>query len=164
MISPRTPPMLIIGASIAILGAALLFQYVGGLQPCILCHYQRYAYIAAIVLAVIALALAGRPGPNRALVGLCGAVFLAGAAVAAYNVGVEQGWITPSAACLGLPEADSIEALRAQLNSTSAARCDEVPWSLFGVSLAGWNIPASLVLAAGSAYAAIGLGRREQPA
>jgi disulfide bond formation protein DsbB len=42
-----------------------------------------------------------------------------------------------------------------QLSTTRVIRCDEAPWQLFGISLAGWNALASLTLAAGSLSAAL---------
>ena len=38
-------------------------------------------------------------------------------------------------------------------------RCDEVPWSLIGVSLAGWNAIASMIMAAVAAFGAARLWR-----
>jgi disulfide bond formation protein DsbB len=34
-------------------------------------------------------------------------------------------------------------------------RCDEAPWHFLGLSFAGWNVVASLALAAGAAFSAI---------
>ena len=45
-----------------------------------------------------------------------------------------------------LNQATTIEDLRAQLLAAPIVRCDEIPWSLFGVSIAGWNAVASLAL------------------
>ncbi|HEX7966602.1 MAG TPA: disulfide bond formation protein B, partial [Stellaceae bacterium] len=43
----RLIPLFILLASAAVVGGALLFQYVGGLQPCELCLYQRWPDYAA---------------------------------------------------------------------------------------------------------------------
>ena len=151
---------LILGASIAILGAAFAFQYLAALDPCPLCLYQRYPYAVAIGLSAVALVLAGRPplaGPLLvpALTALCGAAFAVGAGIAAYHVGIEQGWLRPSAACAA-PDfhATDVEDLLAQLQATPVARCDQVAWSLFGVSLAGYNLVASAALSLVSFVAA----------
>jgi disulfide bond formation protein DsbB len=42
-----------------------------------------------------------------------------------------------------------------KLESVRVIRCDEAPWRLLGLSFAGWNVVASLVLAAGATVAAI---------
>ena len=159
--APRATGALILAASIAVLGAAFGFQYFAALEPCPLCVYQRYPYAVTIGLSAVALALAGRPplaGPYfaPALTALCGAAFAVGAGIAAYHVGVEQGWFQASAACTAPPlEATEIEDLIAELKATPVARCDQVAWSLFGVSLAGYNLVASAVLA-GLSFAAAG--------
>ena len=89
MAAPRMAPLLILLASAALVGGALLFQYVGGLQPCELCLYQRWPYYAAIVLSLAALAAGRRPATLGLLVA-CALLFLAGAGVAFYHVGIEQ--------------------------------------------------------------------------
>ena len=80
--------------------------------------------------------------------------FLVGAGLALYHVGVAQQLIAGPRACSAAPgEATTIEALRAQLLARPVVRCDEVPWSLFGVSLAGYNASLSLALAAAALWA-----------
>lgn len=146
-------PLAVLAASGLILGAAYAFQYLGGLAPCELCLYQRYPYWAAIALMAVALALPRRTGTlaaREALVYLSGLLFLAGAGIALFHVGVEQHWWTGPAACgapAGAPAA-TLEDLEARLRATPVVRCDEVPWSLFGISMAGYNGILSLGLAA----------------
>ena len=77
------------------LASVFAFQYWGGLQPCVLCIYQRYPYGIAIALSLTALALAARPegaGVSRRFVQTCALVFAAGFAIAVFHVGVEQHW------------------------------------------------------------------------
>ncbi len=149
-------PSLALAASAAILGSAYAFQYLGGLEPCSLCLVQRVPYWVAIGLglAALALALARLPRLPGLVMGGIAVTFLVGAGLALYHVGVEQHLIAGPRACSAAPgEATSIEALRAQLLARPVVRCDEVPWSLFGVSLAGYNAVLSLALAAAAAWA-----------
>lgn len=55
--------------------------------------------------------------------------------------------------------ARTIEELRAQILAAPVVRCDEVPWSLFAISMAGYNVLASLGLFVASAIAARGMWR-----
>jgi disulfide bond formation protein DsbB len=143
----RRAPLLILVLSIAIVGAALLSQYWGGLVACELCLYERWPYYLAALLTLVALAI-GRRGTSAAALGLTGLIFAAGACLAFYHVGVEQHWFAGPTACTGPAlTANSVEALRQQLLATPIVRCDAVQWSLAGVSLAGWNLLASVVLA-----------------
>ncbi|MBI3452404.1 MAG: disulfide bond formation protein B [Rhodospirillales bacterium] len=162
MTDPRRVAALIVVASLAILAGALVFQYWGGLAPCVLCLWQRYAYGAAIAAGAAAFALALRPMPAAGALVLAGAAFLAGAGIAVFHVGVEQQWWQGTAECGSLlPKAGSVEELRARLLAQPVVRCDEVPWSLFGVSLAGYNVLISLALAAFTLAAGIRIaGRR----
>lgn len=150
-LSSRTTAALLLIASAAILGGAFAFQYIGGLSPCILCWWQRYAHMATIVLALLAI-LASRGHSSRAgwsLVGLTGLALLAGAGIAAFHVGVEQHWWAGTAEC-GSPlgAASGIDELRARLLAQPIVRCDEIAWSMFGISMAGYNFILSLALAA----------------
>lgn len=145
MAPARLAPLLVLIASVAVVGLALLSQYVGGLQPCELCLLQRWPYYVAIGLSLLALA-AGRRAVTVAVVALCALLFLAGAALAFYHVGVEQLWFAGPTACTGTIHATSVAELKAQLLARPPVRCDEIQWSLFGVSLAGWNFLASAAL------------------
>lgn len=135
----------ILALSILVIGGALFSQYVGGLRPCELCLLQRWPYYAAIPLAAAGVA-AGRRAGRAALV-LCALLFVADAGLAFYHVGVEYRWFPGPDTCTGgAGKAMTIEALRAQILAARPIRCDEPQWSLFGVTLAGWNLVAALFL------------------
>ena len=153
---PRISALAILLASAVTLGAALFSQYIGGLEPCVLCVYQRIPYATTIAFGIIGLVMAGTPRAVAALHGLAALAFVAGAGIAAYHVGVEQHWWAGTAECAGVAAgtAQSIGELRAQIMSAPAARCDEIPWSLFGISMAGYNFVVSLGFAAFAVAAA----------
>ena len=101
-----------------------------------------------IALSALALA-AGRPAVRAWVTGIAALVFLAGAGLAFYHVGVEQHWFAGPTACTGAAAVGgSIEDFRKQLMAQQPVRCDEPQWALLGVSLAGWNLLASLALVA----------------
>lgn len=137
--------VMLIGSG-GLLAGAYGFQFFGDLQPCVLCLYQRIPHAVVMVLAIIALVLGPRPASLWA-VGLAGLAVLTGAGIAGFHVGVEQHWWEGTAECGSTNAADTVEALRAQLLAQPVARCDEVPWSLFNVSMAGYNLAFSLALA-----------------
>jgi len=137
----------VLTASIAVLGAALLSQYWGGLDPCELCLLERWPWWIAIAIAAAAWLIGDRLAlPIPAI--LLAIVFLTGTGIAFYHVGVEQHWfVGPTACTAGGAAVNSVDALRAQLLGKRAVMCDQVQWSLFGISLAGWNLLASLAMA-----------------
>ena len=145
--------------SAAVLGTALASQYFGGLVPCQLCIYQRWPYVATIAAGIAGVFIVRHPVGRRAIAGLCGFAFLVGGAIAFYHVGVEQHWFAGPGTCSGsFAGATTVEELRRQLLATPVVRCDEVQWSLFGVSMAGYNVLASAALAAFSVAAAMRAG------
>lgn len=131
------------------LAAALVGEHVFGLEPCILCLYERIPYAAAGLVAGLLAALPTSPGLRRLGAGLCLLAFAANAGLGFYHVGVEQHWWT-SAVCAvdGQQTQFTVEDLRAALQAPQRPACDEVAWTLFGVSLAGYNLALSLVMAA----------------
>jgi disulfide bond formation protein DsbB len=135
-------------ASATVLGAALLSQYWGGLMPCELCLLQRWPWRIAILIAA-ALWLVGNRIPLIPAALVLTAVFFVSAGIAFYHVGVEQHWFAGPTACTASAgaAATSIEELRRQLLAAPVVMCDQVQWSLFGVSMAGWNLLVSMAMA-----------------
>ncbi len=148
MTSSRDPALVILIAAVAALSAALIAQYGFGLLPCKLCLYQRvpYGVAGALALPMLVARLQGRA--VAALLALCAVGFAVGGAVALYHVGVEQHWWAGPASCSGgVGAAASIEDLMAQLaKPVKIPSCDQIAWSLFGVSMAGYNFLASVGL------------------
>jgi disulfide bond formation protein DsbB len=142
----RAFPVFVLTASAAVLGSVLLSQYWGGLMPCELCLTERWPWAVAIVIAFVATMAGSRPALAWVAL-LLAAVFVIGSALAFYHMGVEQHWFAGPSACTataGTPA--TLEALKAQLAHQQPVRCDEPAWSLFGISLAGWNLLASLAM------------------
>ncbi len=142
---PRAGVGIAIAASAAMLLGAYGFEYIGGLRPCTLCYYQRWPFAFAIILGVATLL---RPALIRP--GLAGLIltFAVSAALGAYHAGVEQKWWPGPQGCTsGGSGAQSVDALLAELLATPVVMCDEIPWSLFGISLAGYNMLISAALA-----------------
>ena len=158
MTSERLPLILILAATVLVLGAAWLFQLVGGLVPCELCLYERWPYYAALVLALAALAFPAA-GIPRAGVALLGLLFLASAALGFYHAGVEQHWFAgPSACTSGGSAAETLEQFKARLLGQKMVMCDEIQWSVFGLSLAALNAIVSLLIAV---FAFWSMGKRK---
>ena len=152
----QNAPLALVLASALVLGAAYAFQYLGDLPPCDLCWLQRYVYMAAIPLGLVAWAL-DRPEDGALYSGLglaaLALLFAAGAGIAGYHVGVEQHWWRGPEACTGSALNGDFQDMFNKLVATKVVRCDEVAWSLFGVSMAGYNVLVSLALAGWAGWA-----------
>jgi len=132
----------------ALLGGALLSQYVFGLYPCEMCMWQRWPHMAAIILALLALLMRGK----SAATGLTAAMaILTSGLIGGFHAGVEYGWWEGLTSCAtSVTEGGDI--LDSIMNAP-LVRCDVAPWSLFGISLAGYNF----LLSSGGAMLILGL-------
>lgn len=140
----------------SILLGALGFQYLGGLHPCPLCLYQRWPHVAVLLLAAVALAFCGRRRAVFLLILVALAYFVA-AAIAGFHAGVEQKWWEGLAACSGPltdPSKITFEDMSKAFNRPDPPRCDEIPWLLFGISMAGYNFLLSMFLGVAALFAA----------
>lgn len=148
MLSRPLWPLFTALASGAMLAAAHAFQRFGGLQPCPLCLDQRNWH-----WAVVALSLAGflltrwKPAFGRWVIIAIGVVLLGSFAQAAFHVAVEQHWLIYR--CEAAPI--DFDNLAFDMNaSVQAPQCDQIAWSLMGISMAGYNAIISLILALAS--------------
>ena len=131
-----------------VLATAYAFEYLANLQPCVLCIYQRIPYAVAIGLMLVAAILRKNSQFNLILFIATSVVFAIGSAIAIFHIGIEQHLWQGTTECGNFMKTDSVEALRKQLLAQPIVRCDEVAWSLFGISMAGYNflISTSLLL------------------
>jgi disulfide bond formation protein DsbB len=130
-------------ASLLLLGGAFAFQYVGGLAPCHLCILQRWPHGVAAAIGLLVLVW-----PRRPLALLAGLVVLYGAGIGAYHVGVERGWWQGPTTCTAPAPGDMAPGeLLDQILATPVVLCDQVAWSMLGISMAGWNAILSLGIA-----------------
>ena len=134
--------------SAALLAGAYGFQYIGGLAPCHLCWLQRYPHMVAVAIGLVALAF-GRGMAGRLLAYAGGAAALWSAVMGAYHSGVERHWWPgPSTCTSGSVSGVSAKDLLAQIQAAPVVHCDQVAWDMLGLSMASWNMLASLVLVA----------------
>jgi disulfide bond formation protein DsbB len=158
-------PAFAAAASIAAVAAATLagawfFQLVLEILPCPLCLEQRYAYYLALPLGAIVAFAAARGAPRPFLLAglaLLGLAALFNAGLGTYHAGVEWGlWQGPTDCTGPVGNLGSAGTLLQRLDTVKVVRCDEVQWRFLGLSLAGYNVLISLLMAA---IAAWGLAR-----
>ncbi|MBS7537907.1 disulfide bond formation protein B [Ancylobacter lacus] len=144
---PALAAAIVAAGGAATLAGAWFFQLVVGLAPCPLCLEQRIPYYAAVPVALLALLLARRGSPlARWVLLLAGLLMVVGAALALYHTGVEWKWWQGPTECSGAGPVQSTNILL-DMQKARVVRCDEAPWRLFGVSLAGYNVLIATTLA-----------------
>ena len=136
-----TTALLLLGPT-ALLGGALAFEYLGGLAPCEMCLWQRWALAAALALALLGWAT----GHSRAVLALAALAVLGDAGIAAFHAGVEQHWWQGITKCAATLSSGSTADVMRQILAQPLVRCDAIPWSLFGISMAGWNAIVSTLI------------------
>lgn len=124
------------------LGGAYISEYVFGLYPCEMCWWQRYPHFAALALGIVALFT---PKYAKFLTIISALSIAISGLIGGFHAGVEYGWWEGVTGCaVGFdPDADILESIM----NAPLVRCDETPWELFNISLAGYNFIFSLLAA-----------------
>lgn len=117
----------------ALLIGAYVSQYGFGLYPCEMCWWQRWPHFAAVAFA----ALAFFARPPALWTGLAAIAILFSGLIGGFHAGVEYGWWEGLTGCASAvpTTGDPLENILA----TPHIRCDAAPWTLLGISLAGFN-------------------------
>ena len=148
----------------ATLAGAWFIQLVLGIQPCELCLAQRYAYYLVVPLAALIAIAAAKDAPRGALVAGLAVVALAtlgNSGLAAYHSGVEWGFWPGPTACTGpVGNLGNAGDLLSRLDTVKVVRCDEVQWKFLGLSLAGYDVLISLLMAAIAARGVVRSAKR----
>lgn len=148
MSAPRRSALILFAISGGLLLGALGFQYIGGMAPCEMCFWQRYAHLAVIAVALAAIALASRPLGYVAVF-----TMLVSAGLGFFHAGVEQGWWTgPTACASAMRPGMSTDDILSTILTSPLVRCDQIPWQFLGLSMAAWNALISLLAAAMAAF------------
>lgn len=138
---------------VATVGGALGFQHIGGYIPCALCLLQRDPYYYGIPVGIAAVLAASFRLPAwtvRSLLVVIGVLMLVGAGMGVYHSGVEWGfWEGPATCATSVTgTATNAGSLLDDLNAFHGPSCTEASLRVLGLSFAGWNVIASLILAA----------------
>ena len=161
-------PALSAALAVALIAAATLagawfFQLVLGIVPCPLCLEQRYAYYLAVPLGLLVALLAAKDAPRPVLLAGLAVLLLAALANAwlgTYHAGVEwKFWQGPTDCTGPVGNFGAAGSLLDRLDSVKVIRCDEVQWRFLGLSLAGYNVLISLLMAAIAAWGLVSAKR-----
>lgn len=147
------PALVLTAGMVVVILSALGFEHIGHYVPCALCLLQRWPYYIGIpigILAVLSSAMNAPPAVTRTLLLLAGLTMLVGAGMGVYHAGVEwKFWEGPST-CATSVDAITKNAgdLFNEINTQHGPSCTDASLRIWGLSFAGWNVIASLVLAA----------------
>jgi disulfide bond formation protein DsbB len=152
-LSPRQVAAVCVAFAVALTVAAFVLEYGFDALPCQMCWWQRYLHWALGGVALVGVLWARAA---RWALGGVALTALGGLGVGVYQLLVQAKIVPAPAGCgsPGLELATDINAFMASLNApVMAPPCDVVGFTIFGLSLAAWNVAAMLgVLAALAVY------------
>lgn len=127
--------------SVLALGGAYTSQYVFGMEPCILCLYQRIPHFLVVFLSIISLFITKSLKLRLFLIAMCGLALIVGGGIAFFHVGVEAGKFSLTNGCDVGSEAvpSTIEEMTTQLLGKPHVPCDKPQFVFLGLSMAAWN-------------------------
>jgi len=137
--SAQAPRLIALLLPLGLLGGALGSQYIGGLHPCEMCYWQRWPHGLAILLAAASFTAPATSSRSRALTLLAALSIAVSGAIGVYHAGVEAKVFEGFTTCTSNGAMSFKDLLKVPL-----VRCDQIQWSLFGISMAGWNAILSL--------------------
>ena len=158
---------LVAGVGLATIFGFLFFEHVLGYEPCALCLDQRKAFYVAVPLAAL-LCLGAGFGASRKVLFLgflvIAVAMLWNTGLAAFHAGVEWKFWPGPADCSGpVNNFGSAGDMLNRLQAIRIARCDDAPWRLFGISMAGYDVLISAFLVAVAAFGAKAAWARPEP-
>src|SRR6476659_9024324 len=162
-------PVLAAALAVTVIAAATLacawfFQLVLDIRPCPLCLEQRYAYYLAVPLGALVAVAAARDAPRGVVLAglaLLALAALGNAGLGAYHAGVEwKFWPGPTECTGPVGNLGSAGNLLERLDTVKVVRCDDVQWTFLGLSLAGYNVLISLLMAAIAAWGFVATAKR----
>ena len=130
--------------SIIALVSAFFIEYVLGHQPCNLCILERIPYLLAIIIILLNFKFSHY---EKFFILLLSIVFLVGAIISIYHLGIEQGFVQESLVC-DLKSGSNLlskEEILKQLQEKNVS-CKDVTFKIFGLSLTSYNILISLLI------------------
>ena len=130
--------------SIIALVFAFFIEYILGHQPCNLCILERIPYLLAIIIILLNFKFSHY---EKFFILLLSIIFLAGAIISLYHLGIEQGFIQESLVC-DLKSGSNLlskEEILKQLQEKNVS-CKDVTFKIFGLSLTSYNILISLLI------------------
>ena len=129
--------------SIVALASAFFIEYILGHQPCNLCIFERIPYLLAIIIILLNFKFNQF---EKFFILMLVIVFLFGAILSLYHLGIEQGFIQESLVC-DLKSGSNLlskEEILKQLQEKNVS-CKDVTFKIFGLSLTSYNILISLL-------------------
>ena len=124
--------------SVVALASALIAEYYFDLQPCEMCLKQREPYYIIIAGFILVMILKGQD-KIWFYVGVQ-IVSIYGLFYSLWHVGIENKILAgPSSCSGGLNISTNASSLKEQIISKAVINCEEVAWSIFGLSAATMN-------------------------
>ena len=147
--------------SLGLIGVGLLLQHVVGLDPCPLCIFQRIAYFALALFALIAAWLSPRTS-SRWFGALVLVSALTGVGIAGRHVWLQM---NPQ----GMSCGPGLQAMLDNFPLTDvlpkvfrgSGDCSESAWTLLGLTIADWSLAWFVILSAATIF--ILFARRFRP-
>ena len=137
--------LIILFVSVIAISSAFLAEYGFNILPCKMCINQRYPYYFLIFLSLIF--LIRKKLDTKIFFFLTEVALLYGLFYSVWHVGIEQKLLSGREGCsMDLEKNVSLSDLKKQLLEQDIVSCDNINWSLLGISAATINTLVTLLL------------------
>ena len=136
-----TSPLFLSLYALLVLLCGYVFEYGFGYLPCELCVYQRLPWAIVIVLSTLAFLCKNKA---KTLLYLSALALALGACLAVFHAGVEYSLWKGLESCSSFVSLELGGGLLDILDTQIVPRCDKASWTLFGISMSGYNAMLSI--------------------
>ena len=131
-------PIIVLIISLIAILSALVAEYIFKILPCQMCLYQRFPYYFIIIFTLIYFSPIKIPLILYYWINTIS--FAIGLFFSAWHVGIEQKILPGLSGCSNtINLSQSLTELKEQILNQNIVACDEITWSIFGLSAATIN-------------------------
>tara|TARA_B000000565_G_scaffold45251_1_gene30110 strand:- start:4351 stop:4926 length:576 start_codon:yes stop_codon:yes gene_type:complete len=131
----------------ALLVISFVMQHGFGYKPCAFCIFERWPYVALILLGFISLSSKSQT-MLKALATLMLIAITTNIGLSGYHIAIERKWVPLPSVCQSQSSLKklSFEDLKKQIKQTNHVSCDRIPVKIFGLSPVEYNLLINLWL------------------
>ena len=146
-IPPKAYLILTAAIAFGLLAVSFIMQHGFGYQPCAFCIFERWPYVALILLGLISLSAKSQTVLKVVAIFML-VTITTNIGLSGYHIAIERKWVSLPSVCQSQSSLKklSFEDLKKQIRQTNHVPCDRIPVKILGLSPVEYNLLINLWL------------------